>query len=50
MEKTTGLEYRIHEVTSRIIELRSIEGLSTALMAAKLGMSEGRWTLRAWRP
>ena len=40
MQKTTGLEYRIHEVTSRIVELRSIVGLSTAQMAAKLGMSE----------
>ena len=40
MQKTTGLEYRIHEVTARITELRAIEGLSAAAMAAKLGMSE----------
>ena len=40
MEKTTGLEYRIHEVTARIRELRTIEGLSPAELGAKLGLSE----------
>ena len=40
MQKTTGLEYRIHEVTARITELRAIEGLSAAALAAKLGMTE----------
>ena len=43
MQKTSGLEYRIHEVTARIIDLRTIEGLTTAQMAVKLGMSEDEY-------
>ena len=38
--KNTDLEFKITEITSRIRELRSIEGYSEADMAEKLGMDE----------
>ena len=40
MDKPNELQFKIHEIIDRIRELRQIEGLSTADMAAKLGMSE----------
>ena len=40
MQKTTGLEFKIQEIAARIRELRSIEGITEAEMASKLGMDE----------
>ena len=40
MKMTNALEYKIHEIIARIKELRSIEGMSEADMAARLGMDE----------
>ena len=43
MEKPNDLLYRIQEVTARIVELRSIEGLTPAEMAKTLGMTENEY-------
>ena len=40
MKMTNALEFKIREIVDRIRELRSIEGLSTAEMAERLGMDE----------
>ena len=40
MKMTNALEYKIHEIIARIKELRSIEGMTEAEMAARLGMDE----------
>ena len=40
MKMTNALEYKIHEIIARIRELRSIEGLSEAEMARRMGMDE----------
>ena len=40
MKMTNALEYKIHEIIARIKELRSIEGMTEADMAARLGMDE----------
>ena len=43
MEKPNDLLYRIQEVTARIVELRSIEGVTPAEMAKTLGMTEAEY-------
>ena len=40
MEQMTGLDLKIQEMASRIRELRQLEGLSTAEMAAQTGVTE----------
>ena len=40
MNQITGLDFKIQEMARRICELRQIEGLSTADMAVKTGVSE----------
>ena len=40
MEQMTGLDFKIQEMAGRIRALRDLEGLSTAEMAAKTGVSE----------
>ncbi|MBO4367880.1 MAG: helix-turn-helix transcriptional regulator [Clostridia bacterium] len=40
MAQMTGLDYKIMEMASRIRDLREIENLTTADMAAKTGVSE----------
>ena len=40
MEQMTGLDRKIREMASRIRELRQLEGLSTAEMAAQTGVTE----------
>ncbi len=43
MLKSTGLEFKINEITARIRELRGILGYSEADMAAKLSMDEDEY-------
>ncbi|MBE6968333.1 MAG: cupin domain-containing protein [Ruminococcaceae bacterium] len=43
MLKSTGLEFKINEITARIRELRGILGYSQADMAAKLSMDEDEY-------
>jgi len=43
MEKSTGLEFKIREITDRIRELRTILGYSEADLAKKLGMREDEY-------
>ena len=45
MKMTNALEYKIHEIIARIKELRSIEGMTEAEMAARLV-----WTRRITAP
>ena len=40
MEQMTGLDFKIQEMAGRIRALRDLEGLSTAEMAAKTGVTE----------
>ena len=40
MKMTSTLEFKIREIIARIRELRAIEGLSEADMAARIGMDE----------
>ena len=40
MKMTSTLEFKIREICARIIELRTIEGLTEAEMARRMGMSE----------
>ena len=39
MAKMADLEYKIHEITDRIRELRSILGISEEEMASRLGIT-----------
>ena len=43
MNQMTGLDFKIKEMASRIKELREIEGLTTAEMAVKTGISESEY-------
>ncbi len=43
MEQMTGLDFKIQEMAGRIRELRELEGLSTAEMAAKTGVNEAEY-------
>ncbi len=43
MEQMTGLDFKIQEMAGRIRELRELEGLSAAEMAAKTGVSEAEY-------
>ncbi|MBQ1272617.1 MAG: AMP-binding protein [Clostridia bacterium] len=40
MEQMTGLDFKIQEIAGRIRELRELEGLTSAEMAEKTGLSE----------
>ena len=43
MEQMTGLDFKIQEMAGRIRELRELEGLTAAEMAAKTGVSEAEY-------
>ena len=43
MEQISGLDVKIREMAGRICELRQLEGLSAAEMAAQTGVSEAEY-------